>query len=91
MSGRDLLRLPGVNPGQHCNGLQPVPHTFWLLAEGMHKEQGKGGASEPIHYLLVTPLMPCQINLCVPWAMFPLHLQFFRPVLASVSSSVLKA
>lgn len=68
MCGRDLLRLPGVNPGQHRNGLQPVPHTFWLLAERMHKEQGKKGclgtnpllADDPFDRLSDLPV--CSLN-----------------------------
>lgn len=45
MCSRDLLRLPGVNPGQHRKGLQPTPHT-WLLAGGMHNGQGESGCLE---------------------------------------------
>lgn len=43
MCGHDLLRLTGVNPGQHHDGLQPMPHTFSLPAKGMHKELGGKG------------------------------------------------
>lgn len=41
-----------------------MPHTFWLPAEGMHKEQGEKGClrTNP----LATPLIPCQIYLCAP-------------------------
>lgn len=66
MCGRDLLRLPGVNPGQHRNRLQPVPYTFWLPAEGMHKEQGEKGCLGTDLLLAGNPFDPQQIYLCPP-------------------------
>lgn len=66
MCGRDLLRLPGVNPGQHRNRLQPVPYTFWLPAEGMHKEQGEKGCLGTNPLLAGNPFDPQQIYLCPP-------------------------
>lgn len=64
MCGRDLLRLPGVNPGQHRNRLQPVPYTFWLPAEGMHKDQGEKGCLGTNPLLAGNPFDPSRF-ICV--------------------------
>lgn len=65
MCGRDLLRLPGVNPGQHCNGLQTATH----LTDGQKVLKNQSLAAEAFHpplqlYLRTPPLSPSifQIN-----------------------------
>lgn len=45
MCGRDLLRLPGVNPGQHCNGLQTATH----LTDGQKVLKNQSLAAEAFH------------------------------------------